>query len=268
MTKSGVGIIHDIICRTLFNILKFNVNMHNNFPQVAQRFFNPETLIPFLIGSIFLSVLGNTATDILKAIVGDTTPDTVKIAIGSVLIFIFCVWLLGKSLTANLPPIDLGKSSPRKHKGLILLVSREEPCSKAIEHHLPELKYCWLICSSQTINVAKKLQQDFPKLIIPEPLVITDVYDPVEFSHMVMDIYDRLPSRWTKDDIIADFTGMTAQGSVGMTIASLLMRQSNLQYTPAESRDGKPTGNSLNPIEITLTGRRLARSRKLKEIKY
>lgn len=244
-------------------MLKLKLNIQNSYFQVAKSFFNPETLIPFLIGAIFLSVLGNAISDILKAIIGDTTSDAVQIAIGSVVIFIFCVWLVAKSLTTNLPPMDLGKSSPRKHKGLILLVSREEPCRKAIEHHLPELKYCWLICSSQTLNVAKKLQQDFPKLIIPEPLVIKDVYDPVEFSHMVMNIYDNLPSRWTKDDIISDFTGMTAQGSVGMTIASLLMRQSSLQYTPAETRDGNKTGNSLNPIEIVLAGRRLARSKNL-----
>jgi hypothetical protein len=250
----------------LFNILKFKLNMQNSFFQAAKRFFNPETLIPFLIGSIVLSLIGNAISDILKAIIGDTLQDAVKIAIGSVLIFIFCVWLVAKSLTTNLAPIDLGKSSPRKHKGLILLVSREEPCRKAIEHHLPELKYCWLICSSQTVNVAKKLQQDFPKLIIPEPLLITDVYDPVEFSQVVMSVYDNLPSHWTKDNVIADFTGMTAQGSVGMTIASLLMRQSRLQYTPAESRDGKPTGNSLNPIEIALTEKRLARSKKLREV--
>ncbi|MEO1372943.1 MAG: CRISPR-associated protein [Cyanobacteria bacterium J06635_10] len=240
--------------------------MQNSFFEVAKSFFNPETLIPFLIGAIFLSVLGNAISDILKAIIGNSINDAIKIALGSVLIFIFCVWLVAKSLAKNLQPVDLGKSSPRKHKGLILLVSREEPCRKAIEHHLPQLKYCWLICSSQTLNVAKKLQQDFPKLIIPEPLIIKDVYDPVEFSHAVINIYDNLPNHWTKNDIIADFTGMTAQGSVGMTIASLLMRQSSLQYTPAESRDGKPTGNSLNPIEIVLTKRRLSRSQKLTKV--
>lgn len=60
-----------------------------------------------------------------------------------------------------------------------------------------------------------------------------------------------LTQGWTPDDIIADFTGMTAQASVGMVLASLSV-QSPLQYTPAQSQDGKPTGRSLNPIEITL----------------
>lgn len=236
--------------------------MQNNFSQAAKRFFNPETLIPFFIGAIFLAVLGNATSDILKAIIGDNIEGAVKIAIGSVVIFILCVWFVGKSLTKDSSTIDIGKSSPRQHKGLVLLVSREEPCRKAIEHHLPKLEYCWLICSSQSFNIAKQLQQNFPQLKIPEPLVINDVYDPVEFAHVFRNIYDNLPPHWTKEDIIADFTGMTAQGSVGIAIASLLMRRSRLQYTPAESRNGKPTGNSLNPIEIALVEKRLVRGRK------
>lgn len=36
-----------------------------------------------------------------------------------------------------------------------------------------------------------------------------------------------------------------------MILTSLFV-QSLLQYTPAQSQDGKPTGRSLNPIEITL----------------
>ncbi len=76
---------------------------------------------------------------------------------------------------------------------------------------------------------------------------------------MVRNIYDNLPPRWTQEDIITDCTGMTALGSVGTAIASLLMRQSRLQYTPAEFRNGEPTGNSLNPIEIVLTKKRLVR---------
>ncbi len=226
--------------------------MRNNFVQAAKIFFNPETLIPFLIGTIFLSVLGNALTQILFNIFGTTTKATLGIALGSVLIFIFSVWLLAKSLTKmRSPEIDLGKSSPQKHKGLILLVSRDEPCRKAIEYHLPLLERCWLICSSQSLDLAKKLKQDFPKLKIPEPIVINDIYDPLEFYQQVRKIYKHLPPGWIPEDAIADFTGMTAQASVGMVLASLSV-QSPLQYTPAQSQDGKPTGRSLNPIEITL----------------
>ncbi|MEH1797026.1 MULTISPECIES: CRISPR-associated protein [unclassified Nostoc] len=226
--------------------------MKNYFFQAAKIFFNPETLVPFIIGTIFLSVLGNALTQILFNVFGTTTTAAVGIALGSVLIFMFSVWFLAKSLSkVRSPEIDLGKLPPKKHKGLMLLVSRHEPCKKAIEYHLPELEYCWLICSSQSLDLAKKLKQDFPTLKIAEPIVVNDIYDPLEFYQVVKKIYKNLPPGWTIEDAIADFTGMTAQGSVGMVLASLSV-QSLLQYTPAEFKDGQPTGYSLNPIEITL----------------
>ncbi|MEH1855388.1 MAG: CRISPR-associated protein [Nostoc sp.] len=226
--------------------------MKNYFFQAAKIFFNPETLVPFIIGTIFLSVLGNALTQILFNVFGTTTTSAVGIAFGSVLIFMFSVWFLAKSLSKmRSPEIDLGKLPPKQHKGLMLLVSREEPCKKAIEYHLPELEYCWLICSSQSLDLAKKLKQDFPKLKIAEPIVVNDVYDPLEFYKVVKKIYKHLPAGWTIEDAIADFTGMTAHGSVGMVLASL-SAQSLLQYTPAEFKDGQSTGYSLNPIEIAL----------------
>ncbi|MGF1979760.1 MAG: CRISPR-associated protein [Nostoc sp. CmiSLP01] len=227
--------------------------MRNNFFQAAKIFFNPETLIPFIVGTIFLAVLGNALTQILFNVFGSTTKAAFGIALGSVLIFIFSVWLLAKSLRnfRRSPEIDLGKLPPKKHKGLMLLVSRDEPCRKAIEYHLPKLEHCWLICSSQSLDVAKKLKQEFPNLKISEPIVVNDIYDPIEFYQVVKKIYKHLPPGWTVEDAIADFTGMTAQGSVGMVLASLSV-QSPLQYTPAESKNGQATGYSLNPIEITL----------------
>jgi hypothetical protein len=226
--------------------------MLNKFSKTAKIFFNSETLTPFLLGTIFLSVLGNALTQILFNVIGTTTIAAVGIAVGSVLIFMFSVWFLARSLAKmRSPEVDLGKLPPKQHKGLVLLVSREEPCCKAIEYHLSQLEYCWLICSSQSLDIAKKLKQEFPQLKIAEPIVVNDIYDPLEFYQVVRKIYKSLPSGWTMEDAIADFTGMTAQASVGMVLASLSV-QSSLQYTPAELKDGQLTGRSLKPIEIAI----------------
>lgn len=124
------------------------------------------------------------------------------------------------------------------------------------------MKYCWLIHSSQSFPIIAKLQDDFPQVtfIEPERLIVNDVFDPIKFADLVTDIYAALPDDCTKEEIIADFTGMTAQASVGMAIASLLMQQRKLQYTPAAIQDGKPT-HSLNPIEIVLKEKKLVRGR-------
>lgn len=236
--------------------------MKINLSRTAKHFFEPDTLVPFLIGTLFLSVTGNAASDILKIIFGDDIQGLAKIIFGSTIIFIICVWLVGKALNKSPKLLDFSRANPKKHKGLILLVSREEPCRKAIEHHLPELKYCWLIHSTQSFPIIEKLQDEFPQVtfVEPERLIVNDVFDPIKFADLVRDIYNALPNDCTKEEIIADFTGMTAQGSVGMAIASLLMRQTKLQYTPAAIRDGVPT-HSLNPIEIVLTEKKLVRGR-------
>lgn len=228
--------------------------MQASLSYITKKFFNPETIIPFLIGSLVLSIFSNSVSKILENIIGDTTQAQVKIIMGAIAIFLICVWWLNRSLSKTSPVISLGKAQPRPHKGLILLVSRDEPCRKAIKYHLSNLEYCWLICSTQSLNVAKNLKDEFSSnnnLTIQEPLIVNDVYEPLNFSEVVKKIYLNLPNGLTERDVICDFTGMTAQASVGMVLTSLFIK-TKLQYTPAEIADGKLTGRSLEPIEITL----------------
>lgn len=228
--------------------------MKKNFDQVARIFFNPETLFPFIIGAIFLAVLGNSVSQILSNIFGTSMKASFGIALGSVLIFGSMVWLLKKRLEKQLqsPPLNLDKQSPDPHRGLILLVSRSEPCKAAIECHSPLLERCWLICSQATLSTAKELKEELTQLKIADPIVVNDVYDPIEFFQKVKGIYRNLPQGWNEGDVIADFTGMTVLGSVGMVLACRSLGN-QLQYTPAElNDDGKPSGRSLKPIQIVL----------------
>lgn len=226
--------------------------MRKNFDQVARVFFTPETLFPFIIGAIFLAVLGNAVTQILFSVFGTTAQASLYIALGAVLIFGAMVWLFGKGLEKlQSPQLNLDKQPPVKHRGLILLVSRPEPCKAAIAFHSPVLERCWLICSASTLYIAKELKEELTQLKIADPIVVNDVYDPIEFYQKVKGIYKNLPDNWTGEDVIADFTGMTAHGSVGMVLASMSPGH-QLQYTPAEMKDEKMTGRSLMPIEIVL----------------
>lgn len=228
--------------------------MQTSLSYITKKFFNPETLIPFLIGSLVLSIFSNSISKILENTIGGTTQAQIKILMGALVIFLFCVWWLSELLRVTSPVISLGKAQPCPHKGLILLVSREEPCRKAIKFHLPKLEYCWLICSTQSQDIAQNIKDEFSSnslLKFPEPLIVNDVYEPLEFSKVVEKIYLNLPKSLREQDVICDFTGMTAQASVGMVLTSLFIK-TKLQYTPAEIADGKLTGRSLEPIEITL----------------
>lgn len=232
--------------------------MRNTLSQALRIVFSPETILPFLVGSIFLSVLGSAVYDIFKKIVGETIPDLVKIAAISLLILCSAVGIVGWAIAQRLSrlPIDVPfevqqKALDRKYKGLILLVSNPEACRTAIQFHQPTLKRCWLVCSPKTLDQAEELQRQFRECVDP-PIVINDVYDPLKFRNCIHAIYrTRLPKSWKESDVIADYTGMTAHASVGTVLACVGTARS-LQYTPAKFNPQEKIVGSLNPIRILL----------------
>lgn len=114
--------------------------MKNNdkYKRIAQIFFNPETLIPFIVGAVFLSVLGNAVTNFIFSLLGVNPITSLLVALGAVLIFGTSVILFGKGLE-KLPSTNLipNKEAPTKHRGLILLVSNFEPCKKLLSITVP-----------------------------------------------------------------------------------------------------------------------------------
>jgi CRISPR-associated protein (Cas_Cas02710) len=134
----------------------------------------------------------------------------------------------------------------------VLLVSQQEACETAIRFHLPALKRCWLICSRERLEMAQELCRQFPQVCVDAPLVVNDIYNPLEFRDRVLEIYQRrLPKGWKQSEVIADYTGMTAHASVG-TVLACVGTARPIQYTPAKvDAQGKVVG-SLNPIRVTV----------------
>jgi hypothetical protein len=233
--------------------------MRNTLSQAIKIVFSPETILPFLVGSVSLAIFGNAVYDIFKNIFGTTTPDLIKIAAIALLILVAAVaivaWVVAQRLSRL--PIDVPfevqqKKLDRQYKGLILLVSSAEASATAIRFHLPRLERCWLICSPKTLDQAQELCRQFPKVCMDQPIIINDVYDPLKFRNCINAIYHtRLPKGWLESDVIADYTGMTAHASVG-TVLACVGRDRPLQYTPAKvDSQGKIVG-SLSPIKVTL----------------
>jgi hypothetical protein len=233
--------------------------MRNTLSQAIKIVFSPETVLPFLVGSVFLAVFGNAVYDIFKNIFGITTPDLVKIGAIALLILVAAVGVVSGVIAQRLSrlPIDIPfevqqKALDRQYRGLILLVSKSEACETAIRFHQPLLKRCWLICSSQTLEQAQDLGRQFPKVCVDQPIVVNDIYNPLEFRARIQAIYrTRLPKGWQESDVIADYTGMTAHASVG-TVLACLGTARPLQYTPAKVDQHNKIVGSLNPIRIWL----------------
>ncbi len=227
--------------------------MAKNLSQAARVFFNYEALLPFLFGSVCLGVLSNAVYQILVNWLGGEAPVAVGIALAATVVLVFAVWSLGRFVKALQlePPDRFITRHPAPHKGLILMVSRLDPSVKAIEYHAEALQQCWLICSIRTLDLARQLIDTFPKIRFPEPVLINDIHNPLEYRDCVQKIYQNLPDGWQESDVIADYLGMTSHASVGMALACVPARRP-LQYTPARYDEQLRPVEPLDPIEIVV----------------
>lgn len=222
----------------------------NVFRTAGAILFDPRTLIPFLLASLCLSVLGNSVYQICMDALGKNFP-AVKLAFLSGALFI--VMILIMSLFIGKVPREKflpGKQSPKQFPRLILLVGREDVCKKAMSYHLKAsvLKDCRLICSSETLELAKKIKADNPAVCTSEPVIVNDVNDPLDFHTTISKVLNSL-SEEERTQTICDYTGMTAHASIGMFWASH-ESGAKLQYTPARFDENLRPVEPLEPIEI------------------
>jgi len=224
-----------------------------SFSSGLQSIFTPELGIFFLIGTLAMAVLGNACFQLLLNWLGISTPAVLKIAVGALFVLGISAWIVTRLAFRLRPlPVRMGKQAPDRHRGLILLVSRQEPCEKAIQWHEQTLSYCRLVCSAETAPVADALIQKLQrKNVDAKRVVVNDVYDPLEVRDEVERIYAGLPPDLSASEVILDFTGMTTTASVGSVLACLY-RDGPMQYTPAWYDKKLEAMQALDPIQIVI----------------
>jgi hypothetical protein len=240
--------------------------MKNNLTKYIKRGFklayNVDNILPLICSSLVLTLPISIIQDGIKKNIGTSNSNLLMLLFVTLALVILAPIVIGLGLRqtakAKSDPLLASKDRPQLHKGLILLVSNEQPCQVAIDFHLQQntLKQCWLICSIETLPIAQSIRSfNQDKITIDDPIVINDIYDPAQFIGVIDTIYNnavKTPKIWRESDIIADFSGMTANGSVGMALACNAKNRP-LQYTPAKREAGtnKIIGSS-EPIEIKL----------------
>ncbi|MGI8551367.1 MAG: CRISPR-associated protein [Dehalococcoidia bacterium] len=228
--------------------------MRDDFVRVARSFFNSEAILPFLFGAMTLSVLGNAVFGLLTKRFGSSYYSLGAIALGTFLILLAATWVVTLALSRRRGALAaVEPRAPRTRKGLILLIGQPDPARKAIGYHSETLTHCWLICSDQTKESAQLVRSEFPSIDIPPPITVDDVHNPEVFFKAVREIYRKGQAEGlAEDEIIADYTGMTASASVGMVLACLTNRP--LQYMQPASVNARLQGTKPgDPIEIALT---------------
>ena len=166
-----------------------------SFSTGLQLMFTPAALLPFLLGSLALAILGNAGYQLLTNWFGTTNLAIAKIGIGALLIVVAASWVLSRYINRVKPcPPLIGKKAPSKRKALILLVSNEQSSRKAAAWHEKTLKYCWLLCSAQSASIAENIKQSLVEQgVYAHLIMINDVFDPLEYKQKVETIYSDLP---------------------------------------------------------------------------
>ncbi len=215
--------------------------------------FSPDMLIPFIFGGIALSVLGNAIFMLLTNWLSTNSSALIRISLGAFLFIIMSGWVLRKFLyRRQLVNFSIGKKAPDKRKGLILLVSNILTARKAIELHKDLLTKCWLVCSYTSEKIGEELKSEFNNELLEfEIITIGDleVFDPLILRNIVDRIYSNLPEFFIENDVILDFTGMTAVASVGSVLACV-GKNRPMQYIPAPYNQKLKAIQPLEPIEI------------------
>ena len=225
----------------------------NPYASGLQILTSPQALIPFLIGSVALSVIGNSAFQLLTNWLGAGYVGQFII----ILLAFLLIWIAVRVLSViahRFQPVALrpGKKPPAKRRGLILLVSNDQTPHKAIEWHRETLEYCWFLCSAKSAPDGETLKNQVINIgKNGEIVLIDDVFDPVECRDKVEKIYSELPEGWQETDVILDFTGLTACASVGSVLACL-NESRPIQYTPAQYDAKLNALRPIDPVEIVL----------------
>lgn len=230
------------------------MRQRRSFASGLQVLTAPKTLLTLLLGSVSLSVLGNSVFQVLTIWFSTTTPALVGIISGALLILCGVTWMI-EHLAQRwrpVPPLP-NKQTPDKRRGLIVLVSSAPTVRQALAWHHDILEWCWLVCSAQSMPLATQLKAELQAEGKKADLVlINDVYDPLECRTKVDAIYTQLPAGLSPSDVILDFTGMTAMASVGAVLACL-DEQRSLQYTPGVFDEKLRVIQPRDPVEVVLT---------------
>ncbi len=221
------------------------------YRQAWETIFQPQNVAVFLVATLAFNFATSAAYDLLRETLGPGRGRLGCILVVSAVTLVALVALL-RRLAAPREQVSLqGHRAPTPRRGLVFLLGQEAALEQALAHHRGTLERVWLITSLRSTELAKALPARHPDLDWAAPVVLRDVYDPSEAFEAVQRLYAELPPGWTEADLVADFTGLTSQCSVGLVLACL-GRDRALQYTPAILNDqGQPIGSS-RPIEMSL----------------
>ena len=236
--------------------------MNQRTREIFARFFDPGVPYLFLIGAVFLAIVGNGTYDLLQDVFGSTFATRlgivgVSLIIGVGIIFGFSVWLAARWQPGKtaVPP----EQTAEPKAALVLLISTNPQGAEMdiVTFHMADhtLRHCWLIVSPDVRRSGKAASLEAALTeanVAPHPLHLADV-NQVDLAYEVIEKAIKEASEEVGlAEVIVDVTGGTKLMSIG---AALACRDNNvpLQYMATRKEpDGSPIPNTSVPMKVEL----------------
>lgn len=226
-----------------------------------ERFFAPirRSLAEFpwlgIVGStVLLAMLINLVSETLVTSFGLGWSWLVMVLLG----LAAAAYMIVLDVNVRQRKLDLGPlreiDPPRKHKGLIFIYSNLPTFQAAVQHHLPELRHCWLLVTPERQAEADEAKKKFNNVTFSDSL-IQHLYHSQACYEAVKNIFQTDVPRlgFEPKEIIADITGGTKPMTAGMVVACVEGDYA-LEHVAAKfDPEGKPIG-PVRLIEIRMGG--------------
>ncbi len=233
-----------------------------------KRFFDPEhSLGRYIIGTAALTVAIQIAYDLAKEPFG--LAGAAALAGILFLIVILILYIDYKRVQEQRKNQPEEKSNVPAHSGLLILVSPQNLNLAIfyIEHHLSQLRHCWLISTTDSLSTADQLEQ-----LGHEMWPQVDIYSGQQYKvdpeslESSYNMVERIFSKEAPDhglsevELIADLTGGTKPMTAGMTLACTAPGR-RMQYVKSQrTADGKVVRDGQRTL-ILITTQKVAPAR-------
>ena len=228
--------------------------MKNFFSRLISDPFRRAIGLPWFgptLSAVLLALMVNVLTDTLITLGGPLYGWlAVLVLFMAAILVIYAYHLQQKKIMRIIGPV--GEGPAPQAEGMIFLLSNEAVLRKAIEHHLPDLKYCWLIHTKRTKDFAENDKEENPQItFFTKP--VQNEFSAQETYELTWKIFNenKVEPGIPMEKMIADITGTTKPMTAGLVIACLEANCA-MEHVPSHYDNLLKATIPLPPIEIQL----------------
>lgn len=213
-----------------------NRYQHLDFGSLMERLMDPRLWWAYIGVTLLLNLIASCLFVLFNHFCGNkqsmpTLYATIVQAIIYLVVGMILVLIVREKLRQVVRVYDTSEQKRvRSRKGLIFLVSKNSSirtaCDLARDHHAKTITHCWLVYSDDSIDIAKDIKENYDNRFGTGLNTMLrhakNPFDPEWMRDFILKIFQEAESvQISREEIIADITGMPLPASLGVVTASI-----------------------------------------------